>query len=82
MSDKQEYYQVVDRGEALGHFVPGGWVFFRRPLETGGGYWLGRTYADYFWLEFEHPISLATGLEHLVLLNWTPPPSVDDFELT
>ncbi|WP_235147549.1 hypothetical protein ACP26E_02665 [Franconibacter pulveris 601] len=44
----------------------GGWVFFQRLKEYGGGYWLGRTYPDCFWLEFERPVSLSEGLTYLM----------------
>jgi len=51
MGGKDSNYQVVYRGETLEHYKPGGWVFFQRLKEYGGGYWLGRTYEDCFWLE-------------------------------
>lgn len=43
MGKKDSNYQIVYRGEGLKNFIPGGWVFFQRPKECGGGYWLGRT---------------------------------------
>lgn len=81
MTSKKETYQIVDRGETLPRYVPGGWVFFRRAKECGGGYWLGKTYDGYFLFEFDQPVKLSAGIQHLALLGWQPPPSVDDFEL-
>lgn len=67
MGKKDADYQVVYRGESLGRFVVGGWVFFQRRKEYGGGYWLGRTYEDCFWLEFERPTSLYEGVKYIVV---------------
>ena len=78
-------YQVVYRGEALPRFVPGGWVFFQRQKEHGGGYWFGRTYEDCFWFEFEQPTSLFEGLKYLAVLRKVEAQAHtfdDDFELT
>ncbi|HEP0829880.1 TPA: hypothetical protein QIW89_003582 [Enterobacter hormaechei subsp. steigerwaltii] len=61
-------FQVVYRGEVLEHFKPGGWVFFQRPKECGGGYWLGRTYHDVFMIEYERPVSLSEGMIYLTSL--------------
>lgn len=69
MGGKDQNYQVVYRGEVLPRFVPGGWVFFQRPKECGGGYWLGRTYEDCFWLELERPVSLFDGLGYMMEVN-------------
>lgn len=82
---KDSNYQIVYRGEALPRFVPGGWVFFQRPKECGGGYWLGRTYGDCFWFEFEKPISLGCGLEYLITSRAVEERHMDfddDFQLT
>lgn len=65
MGGKDSNYQVVYRGELLPHYVPGGWVFFQRPKECGGG-GLGRTYEDCFWLELEFPVLLYDGLGFLM----------------
>lgn len=62
MASKELGYQVVYRGEILPHFVEGGWVFFQRLKEYGGGYWLGRTYHDVFILEYDRPTSLYDGI--------------------
>lgn len=62
-------FQVVYRGEVLVNFKPGGWVFFQRPVECGGGYWLGRTYHDVFMIEYERPVSLHEGMRYLLLLD-------------
>lgn len=66
MGNKDSNYQIVYRGEGLKNFIPGGWVFFQRPKNCGGGYWLGRTYEDCFWLELEFPVSLNDGLVFLL----------------
>lgn len=62
-------FQVVYRGEVLEHFKSGGWVFFQRPKECGGGYWLGRTYQDVFMIEYERPVSLNEGMQYLLLMD-------------
>lgn len=59
-------YQIVYRGQALEHYTLGGWVFFQRPKQNGGGYWLARTYDRFFLLEFSHPVSLYQGVSHLL----------------
>ncbi|HDR2353297.1 TPA: hypothetical protein QCH65_000441 [Enterobacter roggenkampii] len=59
-------YQVVYRGQQLERYVPGGWVMFQRPKECGGGYWLGRTYDDCFWFEFDRPTSLGDAIEYII----------------
>lgn len=59
-------YQVVYRGEALPHYIPGGWVFFQRPKECGGGFWLGKTFDGLFMLEMDRPVSLHDGLCYIV----------------
>jgi hypothetical protein len=69
MGKKDSNYQIVYRGEGLKNFISGGWVFFQRPKECGGGYWLGRTYDDCFWLELEKPVSLSDGLGYLLVVN-------------
>lgn len=50
MGGKDRNYQVIYRGWVLERFTPGEWVFFERPKENGGGYWMGRTYDDSFGL--------------------------------
>ncbi|MBB6967859.1 hypothetical protein HEN94_009190 [Escherichia coli] len=62
-------YQVVYRGNTLDVYIPGGWVFFQRPKDCGGGYWLGRTYEGLFMLELESPVSLFDGISYLMELN-------------
>ena len=59
-------YQVVYRGEVLLNYVPGGWVFFQRSREFGGGYWLGKTFDGVFKLEFDRPVSLSEGILYLL----------------
>lgn len=69
MGVKDSKFQVVYRGEVLENFKPGGWVFFQRPKECGGGYWLGRTYDDVFMIEYERPVSLNEGMRYLLLVD-------------
>lgn len=66
MGKKDDNYQIDYRGERLERYHPGGWVFFQRPEECGGGYWLGCTYDDLFWLELEFPFSLHDGVVYLL----------------
>lgn len=78
-------YQVVYRGESLESYQEGGWVLFQRPKECGGGYWLGRTYANYFMLEIERPVSLAEGIQFKIMVERVACTSHlfdDDFSLT
>ncbi|MFW0767236.1 hypothetical protein ACN0IV_15515 [Trabulsiella odontotermitis] len=79
MGTKDIGYQVVYRGQVLEHYFPGCWVFFQRPKECGGGYWLGRTYEDCFWLELEYPVSLYDGLGFLMEITRVEQRS-DDFD--
>lgn len=79
MGGKDKNYQVVYRGETLESFRDGGWVFFQRSRESGGGYWFGRTYPDCFWIEFERPVSLSEGIQYLVGLERVMAVS-DDFD--
>lgn len=65
MSPKDLGYQIVYRGEMLPYFVEGGWVFFQRLKEYGGGYWLGRTYHDAFIFGLERPTSLSDGIDFI-----------------
>lgn len=65
MGGREYNFQVVYRGETLPFFVEGGWVFFQRLKEYGGGYWLGRTYHDAFVFGFDRPISLSQGLDFI-----------------
>lgn len=67
MSPKDLGYQIVYRGEMLPYFVEGGWVFFQRLKEYGGGYWLGRTYHDAFIFGLESPTSLSAGIDFIFL---------------
>lgn len=69
MGGKDLNFQVVYRGEVLANFKPGGWVFFQRPKECGGRYWLGRTYDDVFMIEYERPVSLNEGMRYLLLVD-------------
>lgn len=49
MGGKDDTYQIVYRGKNLEHYNPGGLVFFQRPINSGGGYWLGRTFDFVFY---------------------------------
>lgn len=69
MGKVDQNYQIAYRGKELEVFIPGGLVFFQRPKECGGGYWLGRTYDGLFWMELEFPTSLHDGLVYLIHLN-------------
>ncbi|EGT0646151.1 hypothetical protein MJ717_001900 [Cronobacter sakazakii] len=69
MGSKDLKYQVVYRGDKLETIIPGQWVFFQRLKEYGGGYWFGKTYDDCFWFEIERPVSLAEGLDYLILIT-------------
>lgn len=83
MAGSDSIYQVVYRGESLTDYAPGGLVFFQRPKENGGGFWLGRTYDGVFWFEISAPVSLSQGLLYLQAMNnpvladreFTPPES-------
>lgn len=85
MGGKDSNYQIVYRGEVLENYNPGGWVFFQRSKECGGGYWFGRTYDYCFMLEFEQPTSLSEGLKYLISYEKVQATSNlfdDDFDLT
>lgn len=69
MAMPESNYQVVYRGEYLTNYKPGGWVFFQRPKECGGGYWLGRTYDNVFIIEYEKPTSLFDGLRFILMVT-------------
>lgn len=71
MAGSDSNYQVVYRGENLTDYAPGGLVFFQRPKENGGGFWLGRTYDGFFWFEISAPVSLSQGLFYLQAMNNT-----------
>lgn len=71
MAGSDSNYQVIYRGENLTDYAPGGLVFFQRPKENGGGFWLGRTYDGFFWFEISAPVSLSQGLFYLQAMNNT-----------
>ncbi|MFP8620397.1 hypothetical protein ACLH2L_09885 [Klebsiella grimontii] len=78
-------YQVVYRNEGVECFISGSWVFFQRPKECGGGYWLGRTFDNVFMLELEYPVSLHEGIIFLNQLTEVADKFMDfddDFQLT
>lgn len=66
MGGKDLSYQVVYRGQQLECYVPGGWVMLQKPKEGGGGYWLGRTYDDCFWFDFDRLTSLGIAIEYVI----------------
>jgi len=76
MAGSDSNYQVVYRDEILTDYAPGGLVFFQRPKENGGGFWLGRTYDGVFWLEIPAPVSLSQGLLHLQVVKNSVPADV------
>lgn len=86
MAGSDANYQVVYRGESLTDYKPGGLVFFQRPKESGGGFWLGRTFDGIFSFEIYQPVSLSQGLIYLQGLNNSAPkdakPSQEDNNLT
>lgn len=85
MGKKDSAYLVVYRGDTVDYIRPGAWVFFQRPLNCGGGYWLGRAYDDVFIIEYERPTSLFDGIRFLMLSNEVQSNSHvfdDDFRLT
>lgn len=69
MGGKDSNYQIIYRGEVLEprYFKPGGWVFFQRLKEYGGGYWFGRTWPDFFEFGIERPVSLREGIAYLLI---------------
>ncbi|GME39246.1 MULTISPECIES: hypothetical protein [unclassified Pantoea] len=69
MAGSDSNFQVVYRGENLTDYALGGLVFFQRPKENGGGFWLGRTYDRVFWFEISAPVSLSQGLLYLQAMN-------------
>ncbi|EJL9928604.1 hypothetical protein NNF43_001869 [Salmonella enterica] len=69
MGGKVPDYQIVYRDETLNYFKPGGYVFFQRLKEYGGGYWLGKIYEDGFEFVLERPTSLSEGIKHLLVLK-------------
>ncbi|QDY44494.1 hypothetical protein [Candidatus Pantoea soli] len=84
MGGKELNFQIVYRGESLGRFINGGWVLFQRSKQSGGGYWLGRTYDGVFIIELERPTSLHEGIKYLMLVDKVASTSHvfdDDFQL-
>lgn len=84
MAKNPEKFQIVYRGEVLTYYKPGEWVFFQRPKECGGGYWLGKTYDFVFMFEIPYPISLRQGMDFLNEaegIGIHKLASVDDFKL-
>ncbi|EBM5962861.1 hypothetical protein D2B43_18010 [Salmonella enterica] len=84
MGGKDSNYQVVYRGETLTHLHAGEWVFFQRRKDAGGGYWLGRTYPDFYLFGPETPVSLSQGILYIMSCERVEAISHtfdDDFEL-
>lgn len=84
MAKAPEKFQIVYRGDVLNYYKPGEWVFFQRPKECGGGYWLGKTYDFVFMFEIPHPVSLRQGMDFMDAaegIGTFKLPSVDDFKL-
>ncbi|EEC1074766.1 hypothetical protein AH545_004543 [Salmonella enterica subsp. enterica] len=88
MGSKNSKYEIVYRGEALKHLIPGQFVFFQREKEYGGGFWLGKTHDDGFEFVLEQPTSLSYGLAYLIRLSSVEArymefvDDIDDFKLT
>lgn len=79
-----DLFQVVYRGEVLTGYKPGEWVFFQRPKECGGGFWLGKTYDFVFMLEIPYPVSLGQGWDFIIEQekpSTVKPEPLDDFKL-
>ncbi|EEW4238905.1 TPA: hypothetical protein JLF94_002915 [Escherichia coli] len=84
MGGKDANYQIIYRGEVLEFLRPGEWVFFQRRKDLGGGYWLGRTYTDFYHFGPEQPVSLSQGLLYIMASDKAEAVSQtfdDDFEL-
>lgn len=77
MAGSDTNYQIVYRGDCLECFDSGGWVFFQRPKEAGGGFWLGRTYDFVFMIELPCPVSLREGIIYLQQLRYGSAASSD-----
>lgn len=77
MAGSDTNYQIVYRGDCLECFHSGGWVFFQRPKEAGGGFWLGRTYDFVFMIELPCPVSLREGIIYLQQLRYGSASSSD-----
>lgn len=77
MAGSDTNYQIVYRGNCLECFHSGGWVFFQRPKEAGGGFWLGRTYDFVFMIELPCPVSLREGIIYLQQLHYGSAASSD-----
>ncbi|EBW2079852.1 hypothetical protein GCW26_07110 [Salmonella enterica] len=88
MGSKNSKYEIVYRGEALKHLIPGQFVFFQREKEYGGGFWLGKTHDDGVEFVLEQPTSLSYGLAYLISLSSVEArymefvDDIDDFKLT
>ena len=87
MGVKDTSYEVVHAGTQLNphRYRAGGWAMFQRARADGGRWWLGRTYDDCFWLEFDRPVMLADAIGYVidydrVALNHDE--FIDNFELT
>ncbi|SFR13920.1 hypothetical protein SAMN04487773_3265 [Enterobacter sp. kpr-6] len=79
MSGSDTGFEVVYRGQMHEYFIPGTRVFFQRLKEYGGGYWLGRVYDDAFIFDIERPVSLAEGMDY-ILISRKVESSFMDFE--
>ncbi|ALX93359.1 hypothetical protein AV650_07205 [Serratia fonticola] len=69
MSGSELGFDVVYRGQTRNYILPGTLVFFQRPKECGGGYWLGRAYDNAFIFELEHPVSLSQGMDYILIMR-------------
>ncbi|WP_407214864.1 hypothetical protein [Enterobacter kobei] len=86
MGVKDLNYQIVYRGEVLDHssYPLGQWYSSSAWKSYGGGYWLGRTYPDFYQFGLELPVSLSQGLQYIMASDKVEAESHvfdDDFEL-
>jgi len=64
--------------------IPVDRYFFQRPINSGGGYWLGRTFDFVFMIEIPRPVSLREVI--MYLQNYAressdPSDNIDEFHL-
>jgi hypothetical protein len=62
MGSKNSKYEIVYRGEALKHLIPGQFVFFQREKEYGGDSGLAKRMMMGSNLCWSNPLHLVTGL--------------------
>ncbi|UGB01119.1 MULTISPECIES: hypothetical protein [Leclercia] len=60
---KDGNYNIIYRGEQRDYIALGRRIFVERAKEVGGGFWLGRTWPDYF-------LSLAWSSRRRYQTDW------------